>query len=123
MPEAIGRLHWIVIDTVDPERISPFWCALLWVQERGWFGEDYLMLTTEGGAPPVAFQRVPESKSVKNRLHVDLEVDDLDRALAKIAALGGSAISDVLQMPGGYRWRVMADPEGNEFCIVPRDED
>jgi predicted enzyme related to lactoylglutathione lyase len=81
------------------------------------------MLTTDGGAPPVAFQRVPESKSVKNRLHVDLEVDDLDRAFAKIAALGGSAISDILQMPGGYRWRVMADPEGNEFCIVPRDED
>ena len=66
---------------------------------------------------------MPESKSVKNRLHVDLEVDDLDRAFAKIAALGGSAISDILQMPGGYRWRVMADPEGNEFCIVPRDED
>ena len=123
MPEAIGRLHWIVIDTVDPERIAPFWCALLGVQERGWFGEDYLMLTTDGGAPPVAFQRVPESKSVKNRLHVDLEVDDLDRAFAKIAAFGGSAISDILQMPGGYRWRVMADPEGNEFCIVPRDED
>ena len=123
MPEAIGRLHWIVIDTVDPERIAPFWCALLGVQERGWFGEDYLMLTTDGGAPPVAFQRVPESKSDKYRLHVDLEVDDLDRAFAKIAALGGSAISDILRMPGGYRWRVMADPEGNEFCIVPRDGD
>ena len=123
MPEAIGRLHWIVIDTVDPARIAPFWCALLGVQERGWFGEDYLMLTTDGGAPPIAFQRVPENKSVKNRLHVDLEVDDLDRAFARIAALGGSAISDVLEMPGGYRWRVMADPEGNEFCIVPRDED
>ena len=123
MPEAIGRLHWIVIDTVDPERIAPFWCALLGVQERGWFGEDYLMLTTDGGAPPVAFQRVPEAKSAKNRLHVDLEVDDLDRAFARIVALGGSAISDVLEMPGGYRWRVIADPEGNEFCIVPRDED
>ena len=123
MADAIGRLHWIVIDTVDPERIAPFWCALLGVQERGWFGDDYLMLTTDGGAPPVAFQRVPEAKSVKNRLHVDLEVDDLDRAFAGIVALGGSAVSDVLEMPGGYRWRVMADPEGNEFCIVPRDED
>ena len=123
MPEAIGRLHWIVIDTVDPERIAPFWCALLGVQERGWFGDDYLMLTADAGAPPVAFQRVPEAKSVKNRLHVDLAVDDLDGAFAKIVALGGSAVSDILEMPGGYRWRVMADPEGNEFCIVPRDED
>jgi predicted enzyme related to lactoylglutathione lyase len=123
MPDAIGRLHWIVIDTVDPAQIAPFWCALLGVEERGWFGDDYLMLTADAGAPPVAFQRVPEAKSVKNRLHVDLAVDDLDGALAKIVALGGSAVSDILEMPGGYRWRVMADPEGNEFCIVPRDED
>jgi predicted enzyme related to lactoylglutathione lyase len=123
MPDAIGRLHWIVIDTVDPVRIAPFWCALLGVEERGWFGDDYLMLTADAGAPPVAFQRVPEAKSVKNRLHVDLEVADLDGAFVKIVALGGSAVSDILEMPGGYRWRVMADPEGNEFCIVPRDED
>ena len=123
MPDAIGRFHWIVIDTIDPARIAPFWCALLGVQERGWFGDDYLMLTTDGGAPPVAFQRVPEAKSVKNRLHVDLAVEDLDGAFAQIVALGGSAVSDILEMPGGYRWRVMADPEGNEFCIVPRDED
>jgi predicted enzyme related to lactoylglutathione lyase len=123
MPDAIGRFHWIVIDTVDPARIAPFWCALLGVRERGWFGDDYLMLTTDGGAPPVAFQRVPEAKSVKNRLHIDLAVEDLDGAFAQIVAYGGSAVSDILEMPGGYRWRVMADPEGNEFCIVPRDED
>ena len=123
MPDAIGRLHWIVIDTVDPARIAPFWCALLGVRERGWFGDDYLMLTADGGAPPVGFQRVPEAKSVKNRLHVDLAVEDLDGAFAQIVAPGGSAVSDILEMPGGYRWRVMADPEGNEFCIVPRDED
>jgi predicted enzyme related to lactoylglutathione lyase len=120
---AIGRFHWLVIDTVDPARIAPFWCALLGVEERGWFGDDYLMLTADGGAPPVAFQRVPEAKSIKNRLHVDVEVDDLDRAFTKIVALGGSAVSDILEMPDGYRWRVMADPEGNEFCIVPRDQD
>ena len=47
MPDAIGRLHWIVIDTVDPGRIAPF-CALLGVEERGWFGDDYLMLTADG---------------------------------------------------------------------------
>ena len=42
MPEAIGRFHWLVIDTVDPARIAPFWCALLGVEERGWFADDYL---------------------------------------------------------------------------------
>jgi predicted enzyme related to lactoylglutathione lyase len=123
MPDAIGTFHWLVIDTVDPARIAPFWCALLGVEERGWFADDYLMLTRDDHAPPVAFQRVPEAKAGKNRLHVDLQVDDLDEAVARILALGGSAASDVRELHGGYRWRVMADPEGNEFCIVPRDED
>jgi predicted enzyme related to lactoylglutathione lyase len=123
MPEAIGRFHWLVIDTVDPARIAPFWCELLGVEERGWFADDYLMLTRDDHTPPVAFQRVPETKAGKNRLHVDLQVDDLDEAVARILALGGSTASEVRELPGGYRWRVMADPEGNEFCIVPRDED
>jgi predicted enzyme related to lactoylglutathione lyase len=123
MTDAVGRFHWLVIDTVDPDRVAPFWCALLGVEQRGWFADDYLMLTRNESTPPVAFQRVPEGKSGKNRLHVDLEDDDLDEAVSRIRALGGSTASDVRELPGGYRWRVMADPEGNEFCIVPRDED
>jgi predicted enzyme related to lactoylglutathione lyase len=123
MAEAIGTFHWLVIDTVDPDAIAPFWCALLGVEQRGWFADDYLMLTRNESTPPIAFQRVPEAKTGKNRLHVDLEVDDLDKAFARIIALGGSAVSEVRELPGDYRWRVMADPEGNEFCIVPRDED
>jgi len=123
MPDAVGRFHWLVIDTVDPDAIAPFWCALLGVEQRGWFADDYLMLTSDEHTPPVAFQRVPEGKSGKNRLHVDLQVDDLDGAVERILELGGSAASEVRELPGGYRWRVMADPEGNEFCIVPRDED
>ena len=112
-----------MIDTVDPDRIAPFWCELLGVEQRGWFADDYLMLTGDEQTPQIAFQRVPEGKSGKNRLHVDVQVDDLDDGVSKIRALGGSAASDVRELPGGYRWRVMADPEGNEFCIVPRDED
>ena len=123
MADAVGRFHWLVIDTVDPDAIAPFWCALLGVEQRGWFADDYLMLTTNDHAPPVAFQRVPEPKAVKNRLHVDLQVEDLDQAYERIVALGGSGVSDIRELPGDYRWRVMADPEGNEFCIVPRDED
>ena len=123
MADAVGRFHWLVIDTVDPDAIAPFWCALLGVEQRGWFADAYLMLTRNESTPPVAFQRVPEGKSGKNRLHVDLEVDDLDEAQSRNRALGGSTASDVRELPGGYRWRVMADPEGNEFCIVPRDED
>ena len=122
MDDGIGRFHWLVIDTVDPARIAPFWCALLGVRERGWFGDDYLMLERDDRTPAIAFQRVPESKAVKNRLHVDVDVHDIDRAVERIVGLGGSIASEVRELDG-YRWRVMADPEGNEFCVVPRDED
>lgn len=118
----IGRFHYIVIDTVDPARIAPFWCALLGVEERGWFGEDYLTLKdNDRTVPAIAFQRVPESKSFKNRLHIDLEVEEMDDAIRRIRELGGSVVSQERELDG-YHWRVMADPEGNEFCIAPRDE-
>jgi predicted enzyme related to lactoylglutathione lyase len=122
MADAIGRFHWLVIDTVDPARIAPFWCALLGVRERGWFGDDYLMLERDDHTPAIAFQRVPEAKAVKNRLHVDVDVPDIDAAVAPILRLGGAIASEPRELDG-YRWRVMADPEGNEFCVVPREDD
>jgi predicted enzyme related to lactoylglutathione lyase len=121
MSEAVGTFHWIVIDSVDPAKIAPFWCALLGVQERGWFTEDYLLLSDgDGIAPKIAFQRVPEAKSVKNRLHVDIGVKDIDAALAQVLELGGSVVSEEREL-NGARWRVMADPEGNEFCLALDD--
>ena len=119
MPEPpVARFHWIVIDSVDPARIAPFWCALLGVQERGWFAEDYLLLSDgEGAAPKIAFQRAPETKSAKNRVHVDLDVDDLATAVARVIELGGSVVTGEREL-NGARWCVMADPEGNEFCLA-----
>ena len=119
MPKpAVGRFHWMVIDSVDPARIAPFWCALLGVQERGWFSDDYLLLTdADGAVPKIAFQRVPETKSIKNRVHVDLAVSDLPAAVDRVLELGGSIVSEERELDGA-RWRVMADPEGNEFCLA-----
>ena len=122
MPEPpVARFHWIVIDSVDPAAIAPFWCALLGVEERGWFTEDYLLLSDgDGAAPKIAFQRVPEDKAIKNRVHVDLEVDDLTAAVARVLELGGSTVSEEREL-NGARWCVMADPEGNEFCLALDD--
>ena len=72
----------------------------------------------------VGFQRVPEMKNGKNRVHLDLVVDDLDAATAEVEELGGRWLE-----PGntreleGFRWRCMADPEGNEFDldVLPAD--
>jgi predicted enzyme related to lactoylglutathione lyase len=67
----------------------------------------------------LAFQRVPEDKTVKNRLHLDLSHEDPEALIAKIEQLGGSRLAD--HETGGFPWTVLADPEGNEFCVTPSE--
>jgi predicted enzyme related to lactoylglutathione lyase len=116
MPASVG---FLVIDTTDPAQLVPFWCALLDVQVDATIGDgQFVVLSRAKDGLVVGFQQVPDAKSGKNRLHLDLIVDDLDIATAEIEALGGRWLE-----PGqtreleGFRWRLMADPEGNEFDI------
>jgi predicted enzyme related to lactoylglutathione lyase len=116
MPAKIG---YLVVDTVDPKRVAPFWCSLLAVEEDTTIGDgQFLVLSPTEDGLTLGFQRVPEAKAGKNRLHLDLLVDDLDVATAEVEELGGRWLE-----PGttreleGFRWRCMADPEGNEFDI------
>jgi predicted enzyme related to lactoylglutathione lyase len=81
----------------------------------------YLNLAPPANAPNgpgIALQRVPEPKRGKNRVHLDIEVDDVDAATDRVEALGGRRASAVDVSEHGYNWRVMADPEGNEFCLI-----
>lgn len=81
----------------------------------------YRCLLGREGGPGICFQRVPESKTVKNRVHLDIVVADVERATALIEDLGGRKRGEPSDFhEGGWRWRMMADPEGNEFCLVPR---
>jgi predicted enzyme related to lactoylglutathione lyase len=66
----------------------------------------------------VSFHRVPDAKTVKNRLHLDLEVDDIGAATARIESLGSKRLPSDDFSEYGFSWRVMADPDGNEFCLV-----
>jgi predicted enzyme related to lactoylglutathione lyase len=122
MPARFGH---VFIDSVDPQSLAAFWCGLLAVEVDTSIGDGrFLVLSpTEDGAI-VGFQRVPESKTIKNRMHVDLFVDDLDAATAEIEALGGRWLEPGnTRDQGGFQWRGMADPEGNEFDIglLPTD--
>jgi catechol 2,3-dioxygenase-like lactoylglutathione lyase family enzyme len=121
MADGIGRFHWVVIDSVEPARIAPFWCELLGVRERGWFGEDYLML--ERGRPH-ARHRLPAGPRGQGGQEPAPRGRGRGRRgrVARILEIGGSIASEPRELDG-YRWRVMADPEGNEFCVVPREED
>ena len=61
---------------------------------------------------------MPEPKVVKNRLHVDLAVDDVEEAAHRVGTLGGRRLDDFDFHEHGYSWRRMADPDGNEFCLI-----
>ena len=112
---------YIVLDTVDPDALAEFWCELLGVgvSARLADGQYVVLDAARDGEPPMSFQRVPEPKAGKNRMHLDLEVDDLDSTTSWVVDRGGRWVDGTDHELEGYRWRCMADPEGNEFDIVP----
>ena len=117
----IGRLGWIQVSAADPQRIAAFWAEVIGVPIEARLGDppQYVNLAPAGpGAPRICFQRVPEPKIIKNRLHFDLQVDDVDQACRRIEALGGHRRDDYDFHEHGYSWRRMADPDGNEFCLI-----
>ncbi len=114
-----ASVGYLAIDSTDPKRLTQFWCAVLGVEVDSTVGDgQFIMLSPTKDGLTVGFQRVPEEKTGKNRVHLDLIVEDLDAATAEIVALGGRWLE-----PGntreleGFQWRTMADPEGNEFDI------
>jgi predicted enzyme related to lactoylglutathione lyase len=113
---AVGRLSHVVIDCSDADRLGLFWSEALGVEVAARWNQYVMLTATAEGGPALAFQEVPEPKQGKNRVHVDLEVPDLDEASARVEALGGSVIADHEQ--DGVHIRVVADPEGNELCLV-----
>jgi predicted enzyme related to lactoylglutathione lyase len=118
---AVGRLGWIQIDCADPVREATFWSAILGEDLDEPLGDPvhYIgLVPTIPGAPVVSFQRVPEAKMLKNRLHLDIQVEDVDAAAARIVELGGSIVPHADFHEYGFSWRLAADPEGNEFCLI-----
>jgi predicted enzyme related to lactoylglutathione lyase len=121
----VGHWRWIQIDCADPERLATFWAQVLDVAIVARLGDPpqfVNLAAAEPGAPQVCFQRVPEPKSVKNRLHLDLHVEDVDVASGRVEALGGWRRDDHDFHEHGYSWRRMADPDGNEFCLIYDDD-
>ena len=115
-----SSLAVIAIDAVNPAVVAEFWCAVL-----GWkvLEEDEGIISIgspQGTAPAIDVCRVPERKKVKNRLHFDLRADGIEQVdeLRRLLDLGAKPV-DVGQRPDAT-WVVLADPEGNEFCLLAR---
>ncbi|MFT7838348.1 VOC family protein [Saccharothrix sp. BKS2] len=113
MTIAIGM---ITFDTLDPRRLVEFWTGALEttvLQDHG----DFVILApaTEGGVN-LAFQRVDDPTPGKNRVHFDAHVTDLDTEVARLVELGATAVER--HSHPGLTWQVLADPDGNRFCLA-----
>ncbi len=115
------RIQSLCIDSTDPARLAAFWRDVL-----GWRithdDPDEIVLEPPAGSradgvvPDLLFLRVPESKAGKNRLHLDLRPVNQAAEVARLEGLGARRV-DVGQGPDAT-WVVLADPDGNEFCVL-----
>ena len=115
-----SRIAVLVIDALQPRVVADFWCDVL-----GWQvgDEDDTIVSIAPGDrlwPTIDVVKVPEKKTVKNRLHLDLRADGVDTTdeLERLLALGARR-TDVGQ-GADVTWVVLSDPEGNEFCLLSR---
>lgn len=115
----VGRIGEIVIDVHDLSLCGQFWSKILGVQVKS-EDERYLVLDAQTEGPGIILQKVTEKKRGKNRVHIDLRVRDIDRALSQVKSLGGRK-AQLVEDPQ-ERFIVVADPEGNEFCLVQEGE-
>ncbi|MEV6623269.1 VOC family protein [Amycolatopsis sp. NPDC051106] len=116
MPSSV--LH-VSVDCADPYALCQFWSQVTGkpVPDEDQPGDDECGIALDGGID-LLFLRVPEPKTVKNRLHVCLQPDvPRDDEVKRILDLGATLVND-LRNPDGTGWAVLADPEGNEFCVL-----
>ncbi|ATL67814.1 VOC family protein [Nocardia terpenica] len=121
------RITELVIDCAEPQRLADFWCAVLGYVELGWEG-DALEIGPPGAGfggpqPTVVFVPSTESKRGKLPLHLDVNATDRDQDAELERLLGVGARKVDIGQGGDATWHVLADPEGNEFCLLRRRVD
>ena len=107
----------LVLDCADPEELARFWGPALGYTIVGGAGTYMLLMPPEPGRPKLLLQRVPEAKTAKNRMHLDIHVVDIDAEARRLESLGARRVSSDVFSEHGTRWHVLADPEGNELCV------
>jgi predicted enzyme related to lactoylglutathione lyase len=107
----------LVLDCLEPEPLATFWAAALGYTNVGSAGSYVMLLPSEGDGPQLLLQRVPEGKKTKNRMHFDIHVADIAEEAARLASLGARRVQSEPLEEHGTHWFLMADPEGNEFCV------
>ena len=118
------KIQCFTVDAHDPKALAEFWAEVLgWKvnddgDEIGWWIEREIGDAENTGFPDILFLKVPDSKVVKNRLHLHLRPDNQEEEVARLEKLGAKRIDIGQNSDPDTTWVVMADPEGNEFCIL-----
>ena len=110
-----STIQHVAIDAHDPQLVAGFWAEALGREIADDWG-GFVRLAPDRAGTQLAFAAVPEAKAVKNRVHLDLTVVDRQRISDELIAIGATMIDTRSQ--DGHTWSVMADPEGNEFCLA-----
>lgn len=116
----------VVLDCADLDQAAEFWCATLGYvaspKETG-SGPYHVLLPADGNGIELLLQQVPDPKVIKNRMHLDLRVLDLDAEVSRLIALGARYATGEPLKNNGWVWYVLLDPDGNEFCVLrPPDQ-
>jgi predicted enzyme related to lactoylglutathione lyase len=107
----------LVLDCHDPAGLAPFWAQALRYVELGGV-ENYVLLVPDGRpGPNLLLQQVPEAKATKNRMHLDIHIADIEGEAARLEQIGARRVENEHRSEHGSNWVLMADPEGNEFCV------
>lgn len=104
----------VTFDAEDAAELARFWAAALGLSIADGASADFAQATGPGGR--YLFIAVPEPKSAKNRVHLDLEADNREAEVNRLLGLGAARLGDLDE--DGARWTVLADVQGNEFCVV-----
>jgi predicted enzyme related to lactoylglutathione lyase len=116
------RIDKLTFDCADTMRVARFWADALDFELDPESGPDDASIREPSGAEAIYFQRVPEPKVAKNRLHIDLRPSvSMAQEVARLEALGAT-VQGRVDVEGSF-WTVMQDPEGNELCVLRGPED
>lgn len=110
----------ITIDTGDARKLASFWTAALNTTIQHDWGEFIVLAPNSENGPTLGIQQVPDVTPGKNRVHFDAHVPDRPAEVARLVALGATEVAEH-NVPG-LTWTVLADPDGNQFCIGQPDD-
>jgi predicted enzyme related to lactoylglutathione lyase len=109
------KLAQVTFDCADPPGLARFWSGVVGGSVAEGANQHVALVPGGEGVPTMLFLRVPEAKTAKNRVHLDLGTPDLEAETARVLALGATHVHD--KQEWGVTWATFLDPEGNEFCV------